>query len=203
MNKAVRQPNHQPRGCAMSWNHGTVGFERYESFVAALTAAGIPYAEEPKNEVFVRGWDGSCVCFCGYGPKTMLEESLGELLHMPEDRFEQTLAQELSELEEWMRKTLAPEVLVQELSDIQSIPEDFRRIRRSYLERESCPCCRGTCGHRQHLRIACFTNHSGKQMVVEEYQAVKDYDCDGQDVIAIAVYEEGRRPDLVMEVLEA
>ena len=68
---------------------------------------------------------------------------------------------------------------------------------------ESCPCCDGTCGHKQRLRTAFFTTSSGKQMAVEEYLAVKDYDCDGADAIAIVIYEEGQRPELVTQVREA
>lgn len=59
-----------------------------------------------------------------------------------------------------------------------------------------CPCCKGTCGHRQNLRIARWTTPNGRKMVVEEYLAVEDHDCDGESSVDIAVYEKGQRPDL-------
>lgn len=119
----------------MSWEHGTYGFERYENFCSGLAVAGVPYAEEEKQEEYVRGWDGECVCYCGYIPG----EPVG------------------------------------------------------------CPCCEGTCGHKQKLRIARFTAADGKRMVVEEYRAIEDLDCDGADIITIATYPEGERPELATE----
>lgn len=114
----------------MSWEHGTFGWEGYENFTRCLEAAGIKCAEELKAEVFVRGSDSNCQCYCGYDPEN---------------------------------------------------PD------------ESCPCCRGTCDHCQHLRLARFTTTEGIPMVVEEYLAVRDYDCDGSDLINIVIYREGER----------
>lgn len=68
---------------------------------------------------------------------------------------------------------------------------------------ETCPCDQGTCGHVQRLRLARFTTVGGKPMVVEEYLAVEDHDCDGTDVITITVYPEGEQPNLKTQVLEA
>lgn len=48
---------------------------------------------------------------------------------------------------------------------------------------------------RQNLRKAAFTT-GDKSLIIEEYLAVKDYDCDGADVIKIVVYEKGKRPNL-------
>ena len=42
----------------------------------------------------------------------------------------------------------------------------------------------------------------GEPMVLEEYLAVHDHDCDGVNVVDIAVYIEGERPNLKTQVLE-
>lgn len=66
---------------------------------------------------------------------------------------------------------------------------------------ELCACCRGTCDHKQNLRIGRFASLNGQRMVVEEYLAVDDRDCDGGSIVAISVYEEGLRPNLVAQVI--
>ncbi len=47
----------QPKEATMSWNHGTYGWEKYESFVQALDVLGIAYTEEFKDEEYSRGSD--------------------------------------------------------------------------------------------------------------------------------------------------
>ncbi len=56
---------------------------------------------------------------------------------------------------------------------------------------------------RQNLRIARFVNTDKKSMVMEEYLAVEDCDCDGRNLIGIAIYEEGHKPDLTTLVLSS
>ena len=41
----------------MSWNHGTYGWEKYESFLQGLSVAGIAYTEGLKDETHSRGSD--------------------------------------------------------------------------------------------------------------------------------------------------
>lgn len=49
----------------------------------------------------------------------------------------------------------------------------------------------------RNLRTATFCiPWNGKTVVIEEYLAVHDCDCDGTDFVDIAIYEEGKRPDL-------
>lgn len=59
---------------------------------------------------------------------------------------------------------------------------------------------------RQRLRIARFVNHDsesvGEAMVVEEYLAVEDNDCDGRNLVGIVIYKEfGQKPNLTTLVL--
>lgn len=127
----------------MSWDHGTYGWEAYESFVATLALAGIQVTEERKEEAYVRGQDmncGSCGGNCDFDSET--EEHTGE----------------------------------------------------------RCECCRGVCGHKQNLRIGRFVDSDGRRMVVEEYLAIDDRDCDGRSLIAISLYEEGHRLNLATQV---
>lgn len=56
---------------------------------------------------------------------------------------------------------------------------------------------------RQNLRIARFMNTDGKSMVMEEYLAVEDNDCDGRSLVGVVIYEEGHKPDLTTLVLVA
>lgn len=44
---------------------------------------------------------------------------------------------------------------------------------------------------------------TGKVMVVEEYLAIKDCDCDSTSRLGVVVYEEGDRPILKTEIIEA
>lgn len=162
----------------MSWSHGTYGWEQYESFVQALSVQGVSCAEELKDEVFTRGWDGSCACFCGY--------QIGGL--------------DISRIARDFHSACCSEQRVRELFEANP---DLVSIYQAQGYQEGCPCCTGLCDHRQALRIARFTNSAGKRIVVEEYLAVKDLDCDGASQVAIAVYEEGNRPDLATQVLEA
>lgn len=62
-----------------------------------------------------------------------------------------------------------------------------------------CPCCEGTCEHKQHLRIARFRNASGRRLVVEEWLSVSDYCKYGESLIDIVVYGEGQRPPLITD----
>ena len=62
-----------------------------------------------------------------------------------------------------------------------------------------CDCCMGICSHVQSLRVGKFDN-CGKIMVVEEYIAIEDERLD-ENVIHIAVYEDGHRPYLRTTVL--
>ena len=49
----------------------------------------------------------------------------------------------------------------------------------------------------RHLRTATFRRPGHKRvMVVEEYLAIQDNDCDGLSRVAIETYEDGKRPDL-------
>ncbi len=64
----------------------------------------------------------------------------------------------------------------------------------------ACDCCLGICTHQQMLRLAKFTI-SQVEMIVEEYLADRDYD--GEDIVEIAVYQEGRRPNLTTRELKA
>ena len=66
-----------------------------------------------------------------------------------------------------------------------------------------CPCCDGTCEHVKHLRVAKFNSLDGRCMIAEEYFAIDDHDCDGTSVISTAIYEDGKRPLLVTQVLDA
>lgn len=50
-------------------------------------------------------------------------------------------------------------------------------------------------GRRQNLRKATFAV-GDRLLIVEEYLAVKDYDCDGGDEIKLEIYEKGKRPKL-------
>jgi len=59
-------------------------------------------------------------------------------------------------------------------------------------------------GYLQRLRIAIFRDESSNQlMVAEEWLAVEDRDCDGTDVVKLAVYRLGHRPRLIKQVLPA
>lgn len=52
-------------------------------------------------------------------------------------------------------------------------------------------------GDKVALRKATFRiPWNGEVKVVEEYLAVQDCDCDGTDLVEVAVYDEGKRPDL-------
>ena len=99
----------------MSWDHGTYGWEQYESILSALRQRGIAYEEGPESASYSRGADVD--------------------------------------------------------------------------------------GESQKLRAARFTNTDGKSMIVEEYLAVEDNDCDGRDLVGIMVYEEGQKPNLTTLVL--
>ncbi len=47
------------------------------------------------------------------------------------------------------------------------------------------------------IRKAAFVHpRSGQHMLIEEYVAVRDYDCDGVTRLAAEVYPVGQRPDL-------
>ncbi len=51
---------------------------------------------------------------------------------------------------------------------------------------------------KRRLRIAVFCDPSSHElMVAEEWLAVEDHDCDGTDVVKIAVYRLNHRPRLV------
>ncbi len=54
---------------------------------------------------------------------------------------------------------------------------------------------------RQYLRIARFTNTDKKSMIVEEYLAVEDNDCDGRNLVDVVIYEEGCKPNFTTLVL--
>ncbi|MCX6744774.1 MAG: hypothetical protein NTX82_04585 [Candidatus Parcubacteria bacterium] len=56
--------------------------------------------------------------------------------------------------------------------------------------------------HPQRLRMAHFTTKEGSRMVVEEWLAVDDQDCDGRSIIGLLVYPENLRPMMVTQVLE-
>lgn len=103
----------------MSWEHGTYGWERFESFLAAINLLGIKYTVKE------------------------IKKHLKYPLYLGAD----------------------------------------------LMERE------------QKLRKATFTVGSTK-MVVEEYLAVKDYDCDGADEIKIEIYKDGKRPNLKARLVE-
>ena len=114
----------------MSWNHQTVGFERYEDLLRLLRFLGVRHTEELQSESYVRGWDGICACqgYCNYD------------------------------------------------SDHRGFFGD------------PCSCCKGTCEHKQKLRIARFTL-IGRQLVAEEYLAIDDRDGNGTSAIEFALYE--------------
>ena len=64
----------------------------------------------------------------------------------------------------------------------------------------------GTFADLRHLRKATFRRKGRKrQMVVEEYLAINDCDCDGISAVDIEVYQKGHRPNLeaLCQVLEA
>lgn len=116
----------------MSYDHRTVGFERFDSYLSALKATGTPVVEgESEEEVVTDFAEHNCTC-------------------------------------EW------------------------------YPPDEEWPC-----QHKRRLRRVVFSNSSKKLMVVEEWLEVEDYDCDGTDVVGIAVYPLGQRPKLTPKVLEA
>lgn len=161
----------------MSYNHTTVGFESYETFTLSLKTLGIPYAEESKGEGYVRGWDGNCMCYCGYDVRGL----------------------DLTRIQDFLRShgvEYSEEELRKDLEKDETLASVFLR----WGYRETCPCCTGTCGHRQGLRICRFTTPDGQKMVAEEYLAVDDQDCDGTSVVSIEVYPEGKRPDLESRV---
>jgi hypothetical protein len=56
--------------------------------------------------------------------------------------------------------------------------------------------------HRVNLRMATFSAPDGKAMVVEEYLALDDGDCDGMSRVDAVVYEQGNRPELFTQVLD-
>jgi hypothetical protein len=118
----------------MSYDHSTVGWEKYEAYVQALRDAGISVHEIPDfilndfgQEAYIRGSEAEHNEFCEPGVE---------------------------------------------------------------------------CPHIQPCRLAHFTTIDGKSMVVEEWIRVRDRDCDGVDVIDIAVYPQGQRPELQTEILE-
>lgn len=167
----------------MSYDHTTVGFESYETFILSLKTLGIPYVEESKSEGYVRGWDGNCMCYCGYDIHGLDLERV--LKHMEGTVGRPPIA-----------TPDALEILRSYLELDEALAKDF--IKMGF--KETCPCCTGTCGHRQSLRICRFTTPDGQNMVAEEYLAVEDHDCDGQSRVAIEVYPEGKRPDLESRV---
>lgn len=60
------------------------------------------------------------------------------------------------------------------------------------------------CPHMQRLRIAVFRDPISQEiMVAEEWLAVEDRDCDGTDVVKLAVYRLGHRPRLIKQVKPA
>ena len=64
----------------------------------------------------------------------------------------------------------------------------------------------GPYGAKRNFQRATFRLPGRKHRnIVEEYLAVKDCDCDGVSCVNIAVYPEGKRPNLeaLCEVLEA
>jgi len=63
---------------------------------------------------------------------------------------------------------------------------------------------RRPCEHMQRLRIAVFKDDSSNQlMVAEEWLAIEDRDCDGIDVVKLAVYRLGHRPRLIKQIKPA
>ncbi len=165
----------------MSWDHTTVGFERYESFIHALKLIGVSVAEELKSEEYVRGADTSCMCYCGYDIGGLDMERVHKHVQTVTERL--TLAPAPVSTEEELRSYLKFD---------EGLVNDFIKMGFG----QTCPCCTQTCGHRQRLRVGRFTVPDGRKMAVEEYLAVDDRDCDGTSVIAIEVYPEGERPDL-------
>lgn len=164
----------------MSYNRTTVGFERYESFVHALKLIGVSVAEELKDEEYVRGADIACMCYCGYDVSSLDMERVQE---------------HVEAVVEWF--TRAPSAV--SFEELRSYLELDKGLVNDFIKMgfgQTCACCTQTCGHRQGLRVGRFTIPDGRKMVVEEYLAVDDRDCDGTSVIAIEVYPEGERPDL-------
>lgn len=91
----------------MSYKHQTVGFEKYEYFVAALKAAGIPVVEEDKDETLIR-WESQHECYCGYNPLAEMEhcpccdETCEHIQHLRLVRFTTTDGKSMV-VEEWFK----------------------------------------------------------------------------------------------------
>jgi len=58
-----------------------------------------------------------------------------------------------------------------------------------------CPCCRGTCGHFQQLRMAHFSR-GPVRLIAEEFLTIDDTDWNGRSQIGFVIYPVGKRPKL-------